>query len=142
VKPSTERPRTAAITGAGSGLGREIAVKLAAKGYQVFDTALHDDEVHDLSAASDGRVSLSITDITQEGAVKVWVGQVADQLDEAGLDVLVSNAGILTPGPLEILPLQAIKREFDVNVFGGLAVINAFCPRCANREVASWQSAQ
>jgi NAD(P)-dependent dehydrogenase (short-subunit alcohol dehydrogenase family) len=36
VKPSTERPRTAAITGAGSGLGREIALKLAAKGYQVF----------------------------------------------------------------------------------------------------------
>ena len=128
MTPSTARPRTAAITGAGSGLGREIALKLAAKGYQVFGTALHDDEVHDLSAASDGRVSLSITDITQEAAVKAWVGQVADQLDEAGLDVLVSNAGILTPGPLEILPLQAIKREFDVNVFGGLAVINAFLP--------------
>ena len=32
------------------------------------------------------------------------------------------------PGPMEILPLQAIKREFDVNVFGGLAVINAFLP--------------
>src|SRR5258708_4276461 len=51
VKPSTARPRTAAITGAGSGLGREIALNLAAKGYQVFGTALHDDEVHDLSAA-------------------------------------------------------------------------------------------
>jgi NAD(P)-dependent dehydrogenase (short-subunit alcohol dehydrogenase family) len=126
VKPSTARPRTAAITGAGSGLGREIALKLAAKGYQVVGTALHDDEVHDLSAASDDRVSLSITDITQEGAVKAWVDQVTRQLDEAGLDVLVSNAGILTPGPMEILPLQAIKREFDVNVFGGLAVINAF----------------
>jgi NAD(P)-dependent dehydrogenase (short-subunit alcohol dehydrogenase family) len=128
VKPSTARPRTAAITGGGSGLGREIALKLAAKGYQVFGTALHDDEVHDLSSASDGRVSLSITDITQEGAVRAWVGQVTNQLDEAGLDVLVSNAGILTPGPMEILPLQAIKREFEVNVFGGLAVINAFLP--------------
>jgi NAD(P)-dependent dehydrogenase (short-subunit alcohol dehydrogenase family) len=128
VKPSTARPRTAAITGAGSGLGREIALKLAAKGYQVFGTALHDDEVHDLSSASDGRVSLSITDITQEGAVRAWVGQVTNQLDEAGLDVLVSNAGILTPGPMEILPLQPIKREFEVNVFGGLAVINAFLP--------------
>ena len=50
MKPPTARPRTAAITGAGSGLGREIALKLAAKGYQVFGTALHDDEVHDLSA--------------------------------------------------------------------------------------------
>lgn len=84
--------------------------------------------MHDLSAASDGRVSLSITDITQEGAVKARVGQVTDQLDQAGLDVLVSKAGILTPGPMEILPLQAIKREFEVNVFGGFAVINAFLP--------------
>jgi NADP-dependent 3-hydroxy acid dehydrogenase YdfG len=73
VTPSTARPRTAAITDAGSGLGREIALKLAAKGYQVFGTALHDDEVHDLSAASDGRVSLSITDITKsEFRQVVW----------------------------------------------------------------------
>ena len=128
MNPSTERRRTAAITGAGSGLGREIALKLAAKGYRVVGTARSDEEVDDLSAASDGQVSLSIVDITDEGAVSGWVARVKDELGEAGLDVLVSNAGILTPGPLEILPLQAIKREFDVNVFGGLAVINAFLP--------------
>jgi NAD(P)-dependent dehydrogenase (short-subunit alcohol dehydrogenase family) len=120
--------RTAAITGAGSGLGREIALKLAAKSYRVFGTALSDEEVDDLSAASDGQVSPSIVDVTDEGAVKGWAASVTDELAEAGLDVLVSNAGILTPGPLEVLPLQAIKREFDVNVFGGLAVINAFLP--------------
>jgi NAD(P)-dependent dehydrogenase (short-subunit alcohol dehydrogenase family) len=36
-----------------------------------------------------------------------------------GLNLLVSNAEILTPGPLEVLPLEAIRREFEVNVFGG-----------------------
>lgn len=128
MNPSTGRRCTAAITGAGSGLGREIALKLVANGYRVFGTALSAGEVEDLSDASDGQVSLSIVDITDEGAVNGWAGAVMDELGEAGLDVLVSNAGILTPGPLEILPLRAIKREFDVNVFGGLAVINAFLP--------------
>ena len=122
------QPRTAAVTGAGSGLGREIALQLAAKGYRVFGTGVVEKESNDLSAASNGRVSLSLTDITHDDAVTTWVRDVSDEVGEAGLDVLVSNAGILTPGPLEILPLRAIKREFDVNVFGTLAVINAFLP--------------
>jgi NAD(P)-dependent dehydrogenase (short-subunit alcohol dehydrogenase family) len=120
--------RTAAVTGAGSGLGREIALQLAAKGYRVFGTGLVEKELDDLSAASNGRVSLSLTDVTDDDAVTTWVHDVSDEVGEASLDVLVSNAGILTPGPLEVLPLRAIKREFDVNVFGGIAVINAFLP--------------
>jgi len=44
------------------------------------------------------------------------------------MDVMINNAGILTQRPLEILPLDAIRREFDVNVFGALSVINAFLP--------------
>ena len=120
--------RTAAVTGAGTGLGREIALQLCAKGYRVFGTGLAEKQLDDLSAASNGRVSLSLTDITDDDAVTTWVRDVTDEVGEAGLDVLVSNAGILTPGPLEVVPLRAIKREFDVNVFGGVAVINAFLP--------------
>jgi NAD(P)-dependent dehydrogenase (short-subunit alcohol dehydrogenase family) len=56
------------------------------------------------------------------------VDKVTNQLGARGLDVLISNAGILTPGPLEVLSLAAIKREYEVNVFGALAVINAFLP--------------
>ena len=52
----------------------------------------------------------------------------SDALGAAGLDLLISNAGILTPGPIEILPLAAIRREFEVNVFGAVSVINAFLP--------------
>jgi len=120
--------RTAAITGAGQGLGRSVALKLADKGYRVYGTGLTDAEVDELRDASDSRVSLSVTDITDEQAVRTWATQVGDEIGSAGLNVLVSNAGILTPGPLEVLPLHAIKREFDVNVFGSLSVINAFLP--------------
>jgi NAD(P)-dependent dehydrogenase (short-subunit alcohol dehydrogenase family) len=120
--------RTAAITGAGGGLGRSVALKLAEKGQRVYGTELVDAEVDELRDASDGRVSLSVTDITDEQAVRTWTTRVGDEIGPAGLNVLVSNAGILTPAPLEVLPLQAIKREFDVNVFGSISVINAFLP--------------
>jgi NAD(P)-dependent dehydrogenase (short-subunit alcohol dehydrogenase family) len=120
--------RSAVITGAGSGLGRDLALQLAAKGYVVFGTALAPAEALDLKQASAGRVSLTVCDITKPEAVKAWAAGVTEALGERGLDLLISNAGILTPGPLEVLPLDAIRREFEVNVFGGLSVINAFLP--------------
>jgi NAD(P)-dependent dehydrogenase (short-subunit alcohol dehydrogenase family) len=120
--------RSAAITGAGGGLGRDIALQLAAKGYLVFGTAVSASEVQDLKEASGGRVSLTVCDITKPEAVKAWVAGVSEALGNAGLNLLISNAGILTPGPIEVLSLDAIRREFDVNVFGALSVMNAFLP--------------
>jgi NAD(P)-dependent dehydrogenase (short-subunit alcohol dehydrogenase family) len=120
--------RSAAITGAGAGLGRDIALGLASKGYIVFGTAMSTSEVNDLKEASSGRIGLTVCDITKEEAVKAWAAGVRDALGGSGLNLLISNAGILTPGPLELLPLAAIRHEFDVNVFGALSVINAFLP--------------
>src|SRR5882724_12763212 len=128
MSSNAKQTRTAAVTGGGSGLGRDIALGLAEKGYQVFGTALADAEVQDLQTASGGRVTLSVCDITKEVEVKAWANGVSTAIGDRGLDLLISNAGILTPGPLEILPLDAIKREFDVNVFGALSVVNAFLP--------------
>jgi NAD(P)-dependent dehydrogenase (short-subunit alcohol dehydrogenase family) len=120
--------RAVAVTGAGAGLGRDLALQLAAKGYIVFGTALASNEVEDLKEAAGGRVSLAVCDLSKPEAVKAWAGGVSDTLGDAGLDLLINNAGILTPGPIEVLPLEAIRREFDVNVFGALSVINSFLP--------------
>jgi NAD(P)-dependent dehydrogenase (short-subunit alcohol dehydrogenase family) len=120
--------KSAAVTGAGGGLGRDIALGLAAKGYIVFGTALSAKEVQDLKEASGGRVSLTVCDITKEQSVRAWAGGVSDALGGGGLDLLISNAGVLTPGPLEVLPLDALRHEFEVNVFGAFSVVNAFLP--------------
>jgi NAD(P)-dependent dehydrogenase (short-subunit alcohol dehydrogenase family) len=129
MSPPTNRTnRTAAVTGAGSGLGRDIALGLAATGYMVFGTAMSQAEVDELRHASEDRVRLAVCDITVEQAVKTWAVGVSQELGETGLNLLISNAGVLTPGPIETLPLDAIRREFDVNVFGALSVINAFLP--------------
>jgi NAD(P)-dependent dehydrogenase (short-subunit alcohol dehydrogenase family) len=125
---SNQSGRSAVITGAGGGLGRDLALQLAAKDYIVFGTALAPAEVRDLKDASGGRVSLAVVDITKPEAVKAWAGGVADAVGEADLDLLINNAGILTPGPIEVLALDAIRREFDVNVFGAISVINAYLP--------------
>src|SRR5712671_6090164 len=122
----TTKQRSAAVTGGGGGLGRDIALGLAAKGYRVFGTAMASGESADLQQASGGKVVLSICDITDEKSVQSWARCVSDALGAAGLDLLISNAGILTPGPLEVLPLAAVKREFEVNVFGAISVMNAF----------------
>jgi len=126
--PIARPRRSVAITGAGSGLGREIARGFAAKDYSVFGTALSDEEVRELKSISDGRVQLTIADMTKEAAVQAWAEGVTETLGDRGLDLLINNAGILTPGPIEVLTLEAIRHEFDVNVFGALSVINAFLP--------------
>jgi NAD(P)-dependent dehydrogenase (short-subunit alcohol dehydrogenase family) len=122
-----QRKRSAVVTGAGSGLGRDIALGLAAKGYRVLGTAISTDEIVDLKNVSGGAVDLNQCDITDAAVVKAWAGAVTSQ-NQGCIDLLINNAGILNPGPLEILPLDAIRREFEVNVFGALSVMNAFLP--------------
>jgi NAD(P)-dependent dehydrogenase (short-subunit alcohol dehydrogenase family) len=125
-----QRGPTVAITGAGSGLGRELAFGFSTKGYHVFGTARSVNETAEFQnqSAGDGGITLTITDITKEEQVKNWKDQVKKVLNGDGLDLLINNAGVLTPGPMEVLSLNAVRREFEVNVFGSLATINAFLP--------------
>src|SRR5258708_28271406 len=114
--------RAAAVTGAGSGLGRDIALGLAAKHYRVFGTAMNADEVAALAQASGGAVTLARCDITDDDAVKAWARDVGSQTDGA-LDLLINNARLPTPGPLDALSLNAIPRQVHVNVFVSPAVL-------------------
>src|SRR4029077_4379965 len=108
-----------------------------------FGTGFSASEVKDLKDASGGRVSLTVCDITEEKSVQAWAGVVSNAVGSRGLDLLINNAGILTPGPLEVLPLDAVRREFDVNVFGALSVVNAFLPALPKRrggvvQISTW----
>jgi NAD(P)-dependent dehydrogenase (short-subunit alcohol dehydrogenase family) len=63
--------------------------------------------------------------ISVSGDRPAWTQDARCFLAPAALDL---SQRILTPGPLEVLPLDAIRREFEVNVFGALAVVNSFLP--------------
>ena len=124
-----KRSHAVAITGSGSGLGLELALGFSAEGYRVFGTTLSANETPEFqNQSTGGGISLTITDITKEEQVFNWEEQVRKSLKGDGLDLLINNAGVLTPGPMELLSLSAVRREFEVNVFGSLATIQAFLP--------------
>jgi NAD(P)-dependent dehydrogenase (short-subunit alcohol dehydrogenase family) len=130
TQTKNQRVPTVAITGAGSGLGRELALGFSAKGFRVFGTsqsAIEAPEVQSQSAGSE-KIIFTITDITKEKQIDNWKEQVRKLLNGDGLDLLINNAGVLTPGPMEVLSLSAVRREFEVNVFGSLGTIQAFLP--------------
>ncbi|MDI4238596.1 SDR family NAD(P)-dependent oxidoreductase [Bradyrhizobium sp. Arg237L] len=137
--------RSVVITSAGAGLGRDIALALAARGYIVFGTAESAAEARDLKNASGGRVSLTVCDVTKTTSVEAWACGVTDALGNAGLDLLINNASILTQGPIETLQLDDIRHEFDCNVFAVISVTNAFLPalRAARGrivQISSWMA--
>src|SRR5262245_20114453 len=100
VSTSPRSGRSVVVTSAGAGLGRDIALGLAAKGYIVFGTAMSAAEVQDLRDASGGRVSLTVCDITKAMGLEAWACGVTDALGPSGLNLLINNAGILTQGPI------------------------------------------
>ena len=120
---------TVAITGAGSGLGLNLAIGFAKRGYKVFGTAISLMEIeakkHEISGLD---ITFTVTDITQEADVRKWSEIVVASIEDYGLDILINNAGVLTPGPMEVLELDAIRKEFEVNVFGSISTITAFLP--------------
>ena len=67
-------------------------------------------------------------DVTDPESIAAAVRTVGERAGAAGFAGLVNNAGIAITGPLEFLPLDDIRRQFEVNVFGQIAVIQAFLP--------------
>ncbi|UIK04729.1 SDR family NAD(P)-dependent oxidoreductase [Neorhizobium galegae] len=128
IASSSRQARAVAITGAGSGLGRDIALGFAARGYIVFGTAVSAAEARELKEASGGRVSLAVCNVTKVDGLLAWVGGVTDALGNSGINILINNATVFAPGPIEVVSLDSIRNVFEVNVFSTLSVINAFLP--------------
>jgi NAD(P)-dependent dehydrogenase (short-subunit alcohol dehydrogenase family) len=123
----------ALITGASTGIGASTALRLAAKGWTVL-AGVRDPAAGERlkeQAAGPGQVlplALDVTSAAQIAAAAEFVRlhTAADERSPGGrLDALVNNAGIGLGGPLEILPLEDLRRQFEVNVFGQVAVTSA-----------------
>jgi NAD(P)-dependent dehydrogenase (short-subunit alcohol dehydrogenase family) len=118
---------TVLITGASSGIGAATALRLDADGMRVFAGVEHDEDGATALAGASERLTRIVLDVTDEESVQRAVAEVRAQAP-AGLDALVNNAGVGFPGPLEILPLDALRRQLDVNVVGQVAVSQAMLP--------------
>jgi NADP-dependent 3-hydroxy acid dehydrogenase YdfG len=101
------------ITGCSTGIGRATAEHLAAKGLTVYATARRPDAIADLAA--NGCKTLAL-DVTDERSMQAAVRGVEEA--EGAVGVLVNNAGYAQDGPIEEVPLDAVRRMFETNVFG------------------------
>lgn len=115
--------RTVLVTGAGRGIGRAIAVRLARSGWRVYGGVRTDVAAKELAEESD-----QITPVELDVTAPDHLSALDRELPER-LDALVNNAGIAVAGPIETLSRTDMHRQFDVNVFGPLALTRAVLPR-------------
>jgi NADP-dependent 3-hydroxy acid dehydrogenase YdfG len=101
------------ITGCSSGIGRATARRLAASGWTVYATARRLESIADLEAAGCRTLALDVND---EGSMVAAV-QTIEQTHGA-VGVLINNAGYSQSGAIETVPLDAVRRQFETNVFG------------------------
>ncbi|MGH8036588.1 MAG: oxidoreductase [Stenotrophomonas sp.] len=119
-------PRRLLITGVSSGFGRALAREALLAGHSVVGTVRSPQALHEFEQLHPHRATGRILDVTDVDAID---GVVADIEQNIGpLDVLVNNAGYGHEGILEESPLDAMRRQFDVNVFGAVAMIKATLP--------------
>lgn len=120
--------RSVLVTGASSGIGAATALRLERAGWTVFAGVRDPAEAEPLDRQSSERLQLVTLDVTDAGSIAAAVGSIEGQLAGAGLDGVVNLAGQGIPGPLEILPIEHLRQQFEVNVFGQVAVTQAVLP--------------
>ena len=115
--------KNALITGCSTGIGRATAEQLAASGWKVYATARRPDTIADLEAK--GCVAMAL-DVTDEASMRAAVDAV--EAAEGSVGALVNNAGYSQSGALETLPMDAVRRQFETNVFGLLRMCQLVLP--------------
>lgn len=121
LKPSQRGP--VLITGCSSGVGHAAAKIFRAAGYETFATARDPSSLDELRAVGCRTLAL---DVTCEDARRSAVETVHREF--GALKILVNNAGYGQYGPLEEIPLDAVRQQFETNVFGGLHLSQLVLP--------------
>jgi len=120
--------KVAVITGASSGIGRACALLLARDGLHVFAGVRRPEDGDKLLAEAGNHLMPLILDVTDIESIAAAVDHVTSRLHGRDLDGLVNVAGIGITGPLEYVTAADLCKVFQVNVFGPLAVTQAFLP--------------
>jgi NAD(P)-dependent dehydrogenase (short-subunit alcohol dehydrogenase family) len=117
-------PLSVVITGASTGIGAACALDLDAKGFRVFAgvrSALAGDALKERATE---RLTPILLDVTQAGAIRKATEEIGQAVGSDGLAGLVNNAGIVVVGPLELLPIDELRRQFEVNVIVNMGSLN------------------
>lgn len=123
--------KTILITGVSSGFGQALAREALAMGHRVIGSVRNREALHAFEALDTQRAVGYQLDVTNIQRIDEVVGEVESTVGP--IDVLVNNAGYGHEGILEESPLEEMRRQFDVNVFGAVAMIKAVLPGMRQR---------
>ena len=104
------------ITGASSGIGREAAILLGTQGHKVYAGARRLERMADLADRAGGGVTAVEMDVSEGTDNERVVSRIIE--DEGRIDVLINNAGFGLYGPIEDIPIDDARYQFEVNLFG------------------------
>jgi NAD(P)-dependent dehydrogenase (short-subunit alcohol dehydrogenase family) len=116
------------VTGVSSGIGRATAEKLIRSGFHVFGSVRGTADAEQLLKRFGHDFTPLVFNLSDVDAIQRAASRVSSRLDGRTLNGLVNNAGVAVPGPLMYQPLASFRRQFETNVFGQLAVTQAFAP--------------
>jgi NAD(P)-dependent dehydrogenase (short-subunit alcohol dehydrogenase family) len=116
------------VTGTSTGIGAATALHLADKGFHVFAGVRRQADADTLREHAPEQLTPLIIDVTEEETISAGAAAVTDAVGEHGLAGLVNNAGIGVPAPVELQPMADFRRQLEVNLFGPVAMIQAFMP--------------
>jgi NAD(P)-dependent dehydrogenase (short-subunit alcohol dehydrogenase family) len=118
--------KTILITGVSSGLGRGMAENALARGHRVIGTLRDEEQRQAFERTAPGQAIGRLLDVTDTSAIAPLV--TALETEFGGIDVLVNNAGYGLRGVVEELDIDALRRQFEVNLIAPVAVIQAVLP--------------
>lgn len=118
--------KTILITGVSSGLGLALAQEALAQGWTVVGTVRNEEAAKSFTATAPGKSFARVLDVTESARIPEVIAEVEKTI--GGIEVLVNNAGYGMEGPIEESSMEEIRRQFEVNVFGALAVTQAVLP--------------
>ncbi len=121
-------PGAILITGCSSGIGRATAQHLASRGHIVYATARSAELLGELERTG---CRMLVLDVLDEESVRAAVAAVEDEHGAVG--TLVNNAGYAVSGAIEAVSLDAVRQEFETNVFGYVRMTQAVMPGMRRR---------
>ena len=116
------------FTGTSTGIGAATALHLVENGFHVYAGVRRVEDGEALQAQAKGSLTPVIIDVTDESAIAALAATIADAVGDRGLAGLVNNAGIGKPAPIEFQPLADFRTQLEVNLFGPVAMVQAFLP--------------
>ena len=119
-----EPSKAVLVTGCSSGIGRATALRLAGSGWKVYASARRPESIADLRDAGCQTLALDVTD---EQSMRAAVDSIEQA--EGAIGVLVNNAGYSQSGAIETVPLDAVRRQFETNVFGLVRLTQLALPK-------------